>query len=141
MRRFVPALYFCFVLVSGLLVQAQTLTTLASFDGSNGYSPSGPLIQADDGNLYGVSAQGGVQNGGVLFQATTPGTLTVGPAFNIYTLGISPAGRLLKKTPSGGLSMALRGVRTPGSRMFSSPTSRDFTDGSDPAPGAIWKQG
>ena len=34
-------------------VQAQTLTTLAFFNGTNGAGPSSPVVQGIDGNFYG----------------------------------------------------------------------------------------
>jgi len=47
------------------------LTTLLTFDGADGASP-GPLIQANDGNLYGVTGAGY----GTVFEITTTGALT-----------------------------------------------------------------
>jgi hypothetical protein len=37
---------------------AQTLTTLATFSGANGQSPSAPLILGFDGNFYGTTQSG-----------------------------------------------------------------------------------
>jgi len=42
-------------------------TKLKDFDGTNGASPSGSLIQLSDGKLYGVTAGGGSSNHGVIF--------------------------------------------------------------------------
>jgi uncharacterized repeat protein (TIGR03803 family) len=52
-----------------------TLSILHAFDGSDGALPSGGLVQATDGGLYGVT-QGGGTNGdyGVIFRITTNGT-------------------------------------------------------------------
>ncbi len=96
MRRFSIVLHLYLVLVSTLLLHAQDFTALASFDGSNGYMPSGALVQANDGNLYGVTAEGGTFGLGTLYQVTLSGTLTTGFSFNLD----SPSGRLLP-TPGG----------------------------------------
>ena len=63
---------------------AQTLTTLVSFDGTNGSAPAASLIQASDGNLYGTTEYGGPISGceggfnpcGTVFKITLSGTLT-----------------------------------------------------------------
>jgi uncharacterized repeat protein (TIGR03803 family) len=48
-----------------------------SFNGSDGYLPyEDPLIQASNGNLYGVSRSGGGTTVGTLFKITTGGTFT-----------------------------------------------------------------
>ena len=68
-----------------------TLTTLFSFNGTNGYFPYGSLVQATDGNLYGVTSYGGnlsVQNGGgygdgTVFKITG---LNLLPSFQSITL-------------------------------------------------------
>ena len=57
-------------------------TLLHSFSGgaTDGDSPSNALIQATDGNLYGVTKLGGgatVPNGGTVFKATTAGAITL----------------------------------------------------------------
>jgi uncharacterized repeat protein (TIGR03803 family) len=58
--------------------QAQTFTTLASFDGDNGGAPQyGSLVQATDGNYYGTTQYGGPKDTGVFFQVTPSGELTV----------------------------------------------------------------
>src|ERR1035438_1763288 len=56
--------------------QAQTLTTLASFAGTNGSTPVAGLVQASDGNLYGTTSVGGTSNDGTVFRITPGGTLT-----------------------------------------------------------------
>ncbi len=54
-----------------------TFTSLASFDGTNGSQPDHTaLIQATDGNLYGVTPNGGANSDGVVFRITPSGTLT-----------------------------------------------------------------
>ena len=56
---------------------AGVLTTLYSFTTQNGYQPVGSLLQASDGNFYGVTNEGGSEFYGTLFQITPSGTLTV----------------------------------------------------------------
>jgi uncharacterized repeat protein (TIGR03803 family) len=52
-----------------------TLTTLHSFDGTDGSSPYAALIQASDGNLYGTTTSGGTNNNGTVFKVTLGGAL------------------------------------------------------------------
>ena len=66
-------------IILGLAVcaQAQTFTTLASFDFVNGVAPQyGSLVQATDGNYYGTTQYGGPKDTGVFFQVTPSGELT-----------------------------------------------------------------
>jgi uncharacterized repeat protein (TIGR03803 family) len=66
------------------------LTTLHSFDSTDGAVPDAGLIQATDGNFYGTTSQGGdpnlcTQGGGgcgTLFKITSTGTLTTLHAFD-----------------------------------------------------------
>jgi uncharacterized repeat protein (TIGR03803 family) len=56
---------------------AQTLTTLVTFNGSNGANPaSGALVQGLNGTLYGTTYYGGAYNQGTVFELTTSGELT-----------------------------------------------------------------
>jgi len=53
------------------------LTTLYSFTGgTDGKTPSGPLLQVAGGYLYGVTLFGGANNDGTVFRITTAGVLT-----------------------------------------------------------------
>lgn len=52
-----------------------TVTTLHTFEGSDGWRPYG-LIQGADGNLYGTTSSGGANGHGTVFAITTAGTLT-----------------------------------------------------------------
>jgi uncharacterized repeat protein (TIGR03803 family) len=69
---------FCAVTVTASLAQ---ITTLVNFSGTNGYYPSMVLTQGADGNFYGTTQWGGVNNGcefgcGTVFRMTPSGTLT-----------------------------------------------------------------
>jgi uncharacterized repeat protein (TIGR03803 family) len=78
--RFSIPLLAALAITFGLAVraQAQTLTTLANFIGSNGDAPYyGSLVQATNGNYYGTTHYGGKYSGGTVFQVTPAGELTV----------------------------------------------------------------
>ena len=45
-----------------------TITTLASFNGTNGSEPEDGLIMDSSGNLYGTTSEGGVSKGGTVFE-------------------------------------------------------------------------
>jgi uncharacterized repeat protein (TIGR03803 family) len=66
-------LLFC--LVASILSPAQEFKTLVNFDGVNGSSPSGPLVQGVDGNLYGATGGSGGSSG-TIFKLTSAGALT-----------------------------------------------------------------
>src|SRR5215467_6955121 len=55
---------------------AQTFTTLYNFDGDDGYTVVGALVQGLDGNFYGTTHEGGISRRGTLFQITLSGQLT-----------------------------------------------------------------
>ncbi len=67
-----------------ICASAQTFTTLANFNGSNGEYPYAPLTQGVDGNLYGTTYAGGISNSlcryagtcGTLFKLSHGGLLT-----------------------------------------------------------------
>jgi uncharacterized repeat protein (TIGR03803 family) len=69
------------------MTPAGTLTTLASFDGTNGIEPDS-LVQGSDGNFYGTTSGGG-KNDGTIFKMTPAGALTTLVAFS-GTNGIGP---------------------------------------------------
>ena len=61
-----------------ICARAQTVTTLAAFNGANGSSPFGSVVQATDGNFYGTTTQGGARSTslGTLFRVTPSGKIT-----------------------------------------------------------------
>ena len=52
------------------------LTTLHSFDGTDGWGPEDGLVQATNGSFYGTTVGGGVYDIGTVFKMTPAGTLT-----------------------------------------------------------------
>jgi len=63
----------------------------ASLDPSVGSVPSSPLIKGTDGNLYGLSQQGGAYGYGSIYRITTNGALSAVGSFN-KTNGSAPMG-------------------------------------------------
>jgi len=73
---FALVLALAVVTIATQSAEAQTFTTLATFDGTDGSVVIAPLVQATDGNLYGTAEQGGANAEGTVFNITTGGTLT-----------------------------------------------------------------
>jgi uncharacterized repeat protein (TIGR03803 family) len=63
-------------LTLAVCAQAQTLSYLASFNGTNGYQPFGSLTQATDGNFYGTTTNGGGHGYGNVYRITPSGEVT-----------------------------------------------------------------
>jgi uncharacterized repeat protein (TIGR03803 family) len=96
---------FLFCAAAAITLSAQNLTTLVSFDGTNGAAPGASLIQAKDGNLYGTTEYGGPINGceggfnpcGTVFKTTLSGTLTTLHTF-VYSDGAFPVSPVVQGT-------------------------------------------
>ena len=58
------------------ITPSGTLTTLHSFDGTDGATPYAGLVQTSYGSFYGTTAGGGANNNGMVFKITPSGTLT-----------------------------------------------------------------
>lgn len=79
--------------------QSGTESVLHSFSGppTDGREPYGSLIQASDGNFYGMTNLGGASNLGTVFEITPGGTETVLHSFQgAPTDGASPLGSLIQ---------------------------------------------
>jgi uncharacterized repeat protein (TIGR03803 family) len=72
-------------------------TNLHTFDGTDGKTPTAGLVQASDGNLYGVTSAGGTNGIGTLFKITTAGVFTKLVDFTT-TDGSSPQVTLVQHT-------------------------------------------
>jgi uncharacterized repeat protein (TIGR03803 family) len=134
--------------------QAQTFTTLHSFDGTDGENPYyAGLVQATNGNLYGTTYGGGANGYGTVYKITPGGTLTTvynfcsqsgcvdgaSPAAGLilatngnfygttHSGGVTGVGTVFKITPSGTLTT-----------LYSfCPQGAGCTDGQDPITGLI----
>ncbi len=83
-----------------------TLTTLTSYCTQSGCPDApGELMQATDGNLYGVSAYGGTYGNGTVFKVTTSGALTTLYSFCSQGTPLCPDG----ENPDFGLMQATDG--------------------------------
>ena len=68
---------------------------------TDGFTPSGPLVQGRDGALYGVTSNGGTFSGGTIFRVTLGGGYSV-----LHSFGGSPTAGIV---PLGGLVEASNG--------------------------------
>jgi uncharacterized repeat protein (TIGR03803 family) len=77
-----------------IVTTAQTLTTLATFNGTNGANPFSLVVQGTDGNFYGTTQGGGYPNCaangcGTVFRITPAGVLTTIYSFCSQSNGCS----------------------------------------------------
>lgn len=87
-------------------------TVLHSFVGgaTDGSRPSGSLVQASDGTLYGMTLLGGASNDGVVFQVSPAGVVTVLYSFTGGTTdGEDPYGSLILATDGDFYGMTYKG--------------------------------
>lgn len=77
------------------ITPAGVLTTLHSFDGTDGSSPLGGLVQGSNGNFYGTTSGGGAYNFGTVFKISAGGVLTTLYSF-AGTDGSDPTGGLVQ---------------------------------------------
>jgi uncharacterized repeat protein (TIGR03803 family) len=67
-----------FSLAMAITSAAQTFTNLHNFSGADGTNPyREALVQGADGNFYGTTEKGGVDDYGVVFKMTPDGTVTL----------------------------------------------------------------
>ena len=115
------------------------ITTLASFNGTNGYEPSGVVLDSS-GNLFGTTTYGGTTfvtasppgDGSVFEIARGSGTITTLASFNISTNGGEPVGPVLDS--SGNLFGTTGGAVfevAKGSGVITTLASFNATDGGD----------
>jgi uncharacterized repeat protein (TIGR03803 family) len=81
-----------FVLDSG----SGTITTLASFNASNGEQPVGNLLADSAGNLYGTTGGGGADLDGTIFEVSGTGFVVPEPS-SLALLGLAGAATLARR--------------------------------------------
>ena len=80
-----------------LITPAGDFSNLYSFTGGiDGNSPTGALVQATDGNFYGLTPSGGAYGKGNAYRITPGGVLTTLYSFTGGTDGYSPAAALVE---------------------------------------------
>ncbi len=145
---------FCAVMT--ITSSAQLLNTLLSFNGSNGQHPDSSLIQATDGNFYGVTQNGGVSNQnctsvgcGTVFKITPSGTLTTLYQFCSLTNcadGANPYGYLVQGTDGNFYGTTIYGGANSNGTVFKITSTGTlttlhsfalFTDGAYPWAGLV----
>jgi uncharacterized repeat protein (TIGR03803 family) len=103
-------------------MHGQTFTILENFDGANGASPSGPLVQGLDGRLYGATSGGDASQLGGLFVVTPNGELTTLLSFDGADCG----------NPEGGLMLTSSG-------LFYGTTHTGGAAGNDTGDGTVFQ--
>lgn len=103
MRRSICALFgLClgFVAGAGPSSAAVTATTLHSFDGDDGWSPMGALVDGGDGYLYGTTTLGGDlvlgSPSGTVYRITPGGSLSTLYTFDFQITGDRPFAGVLR---------------------------------------------
>jgi uncharacterized repeat protein (TIGR03803 family) len=79
------------------ITPAGTLTTLYSFDSTDGAVPVARLIQATDGNFYGTTQRGGASDYGTVFEISPAGALTTLHSFTLTDGAYPDAGLIQAK--------------------------------------------
>jgi len=118
-------------------------TKLVNFDGTNGGSPYGSLIQASDGKLYGMTSRGGDGDYGVMFSYEfSTSTYTKLKDFDYYTNGAYPFGSVIQASDGNLYGMTSGGGSNNSGVAFSYDIStstytklRDFNGDNGSGPG------
>jgi uncharacterized repeat protein (TIGR03803 family) len=77
---------------------SNTITTLASFNGTDGEGPECALVADAEGNLYGTAEYGGVEDRGTVFELTDSGFVTSVPEpASAFLLGAASVSLLMRR--------------------------------------------
>jgi uncharacterized repeat protein (TIGR03803 family) len=114
------------LLAFGASAQAQTFTTLHSFDSTDGSDPVTGLVQGTDGNFYGTTVNGGANNEGTLFKMTLGGTLTTLHSFD-GTDGEQPYAALIQANDGNFYGTTLEGGANGAGTVFNITPSGTLT--------------
>lgn len=110
------------------ITSAGTFTVLRNLSSStDGQAPYGALLQATDGLLYGMCANGGDHSSGTVFKITTAGTFTKLFSFTSATDGGNPKGSLVQSTDGKLYGMTSIGGNSTFGSVFKISTAGTFT--------------
>jgi len=116
-----------------------TLQTLFSFgNGPRGSRPTAGLIQASDGNFYGMTSSGGASGDGVIYKMTPDGIVSALHSFTGGSDGQSPQGELVEATDGNLYGTLLLGGALNGGVLFRITRTGSYTvlHSFDPATGS-----
>jgi uncharacterized repeat protein (TIGR03803 family) len=129
-----------------VIAGSGTITTLATFNGTNGANPCAGLVEDSSGNLFGTTQAGGASNDGTVFEVLAgSGAVTTLAAFNGAN-GSGPSagliedsnGNLFGTTASGGASSDGTVFEiVAGSGSITTLASFNGTNGAEPYAGLI----
>ena len=80
------------------LTTSGHLTTLHSFNGTDGNQPYASLVQGTNGSFYGTTNTGGTNNNGVVFEITASGKFTLLHSFLQAVDGFEPQSAMVQAT-------------------------------------------
>ena len=83
----------------------HTLTTLATFTGTNGGEPYAGLVEDSSGNLFGTTYNGGASNDGTVFEIAAASTTSTTLTFN-YTVAAGQSDPRLDYTSTSALTLS-----------------------------------
>jgi uncharacterized repeat protein (TIGR03803 family) len=126
------------------ITASGTLTTLHSFDKTDGKNPEARLVQATNGDFYGTTGEGGANGYGTVFKITPSGVLTTLHSFDdtdgsYPTAGLVQAsnGDFYGTTGEDGASGEGTVFKITPSGTLTTLHSFDRTDGGNPYAGLI----
>ena len=127
------------------ITSGGALTSLASFNYTNGANPYATLVQASDGNFYGTTYNGGAANAGTVFQLTSTGALNTLASFNNDN-GANPQAALVQGADGNFYGTTEQGgtndygtifQMTPAGALNTLLSFNYFSNGADPTAGLV----
>ncbi|WP_158267521.1 choice-of-anchor tandem repeat GloVer-containing protein [Adhaeribacter arboris] len=93
----------------------------------DGGQPLGSLLQATDGNLYGMTENGGKNNRGTIFKINSAGDFTILQNFDVTSTGFNSMGSLVQGGDGSFYGLNFRGGKYGAGTIFKMISSGDIT--------------